>query len=233
MNILPIAAGKFRTFPMQLDVYGMAQFGAFRVGGSLGGARVAAGSALRARAAVTANQGDQWNLISRTPLHRHDIIRSSRTGGRSPEFALRRAHPEHTMWVRQATNTDRESSQEHGVARRYGRRKATRRADGHRRQLPGQPDSTVTAATRVTSSTRQLDGRGWRELARHVCQNRRDTNQDLRRRHQVHGAMARAGFGEKVRDLGRVGRHLTSRREPVTSASRSSMRKRFKACTCC
>ena len=120
MNILPLSgSSKFRTFPMMLDVYGMAQFGGFRVGGSIGGVRVAAGSPYARRAQITANQGNQWNLISRTHYIGYDILPelTVRAGRLNLPFGVR--IPEHTMWVRQSTNTDRESSQEHGVAFAY------------------------------------------------------------------------------------------------------------------
>ena len=68
MNILPLGDGKFRTFPMMMDLYGQAQFGNFKVGGSIGGARVAAGSPYARRAQITTNQGKDWNLISRYAL---------------------------------------------------------------------------------------------------------------------------------------------------------------------
>jgi hypothetical protein len=215
MNILPIGgSGKFRTFPMMLDVYGMAQFGAFRVGGSLGGARVAAGSPYARRAQITTNQGDQWNLISRTHYIGYDIIPelTVRAGRLNLPFGVR--IPEHTMWVRQATNTDRESSQEHGLALAYVGEKLRGEVMGIAGNYQMNPDkyrnrgysgyleyaiaSTATLGVSSLMTFSKTD---------------RDTNQDLQTTHQVHGAMARAGFGEKVALLAEFDGIFTSRRD--------------------
>jgi hypothetical protein len=120
MNIItPGGDEKFRTFPMMLDLYGQAQFGPLKFGGSIGGARVAAGSPYARSAQITANQGDQWNLISRTHYVGFDASDSLqfRAGRLNMPFGVR--IPEHTMWVRQVTRTDRESSQQHGVSVNY------------------------------------------------------------------------------------------------------------------
>ncbi len=120
MNIItPQGEEKFRTFPMMMDVYGQLQFGSFKAGGSLGGARVAAGSPYARPAQITTNQGKDWNLISRTHYVGYDITDSLsvRAGRLNLPFGVR--IPEHTMWVRQATRTDRESGQQHGVALHY------------------------------------------------------------------------------------------------------------------
>jgi hypothetical protein len=113
--------GEFETFPMQMDLYGQLSFGSVRIGGTLGLAKVPAGSPHARAAQVTTNQGDQWNLISRTHWIGYDF-------GDRKEFALRAGRlnlpfgiriPEHVMWVREATRTDRESDQQHGVALAY------------------------------------------------------------------------------------------------------------------
>ena len=59
---------KVRQFPMQLDLYGELRIGNFRAGGTIGGARVKEGSPYARAAHITRNQGDEWNLISRTIL---------------------------------------------------------------------------------------------------------------------------------------------------------------------
>jgi hypothetical protein len=109
--------GYFVTFPMMADVYGQASIGNFRVEGSLGIIRVGVGSPYGRAAQITRGQGDQWNLLSRTHWVGYDF-----DDGR---FTLRGGHmnlpfgvriPEHTMWVRAATRTDRESAQQDGVA---------------------------------------------------------------------------------------------------------------------
>jgi len=98
-------------------VYGQAQFGNFRVEGSLGIIRVGVGSPYGRAAQITTGQGDQWNLLSRTHWVGYDF-----GDGR---FTLRAGHlnlpfgiriPEHTMYVRTATRTDRESAQQDGAA---------------------------------------------------------------------------------------------------------------------
>ena len=110
---------KFTTFPMMADLYGQAQFGSFRVGGSIGAARVGVGSPYARAAQVTAGQGNQWNLLSRSHWLGYDLSGTMllRAGHLNLPFGVR--IPEHTMWVRQATRTDRESSQQGGVALAY------------------------------------------------------------------------------------------------------------------
>jgi hypothetical protein len=111
----------FSTFPMQIDLYGQLQFGPVRAGGSIGLAKVEPGSPHARKAQITTNQGDELNLISRT----HWV---GAQFGRTGEFMVRGGRlnlpfgiriPEHTMWVREATRTDRESDQQHGLAFAY------------------------------------------------------------------------------------------------------------------
>ena len=112
--------GDFRIFPMQLDVYGQLRLGDFRAGGSLGVSKVPAGSPHARAAQITTGQEDQWNLISRTHWVGMDFLNQEITlrGGRlNLPFGLR--IPEHVMWVREATRTDRESDQQHGLALAY------------------------------------------------------------------------------------------------------------------
>lgn len=119
LNVLK--GGDFDTFPMQLDLYGQVSFGKIRVGGSIGGARVPAGSPHARAAQITTNQGEEWNLISRTHWIGYDFGArnelTARVGRINLPFGIR--IPEHTMWVREATRTDRESDQQHGVALAY------------------------------------------------------------------------------------------------------------------
>ena len=112
------ASGKFVTFPMMADVYGQAKFGNFRVSASIGAVRVGVGSPYARAAQVTGGQGDQWNLLSRTHWVGYDFGEWTLRGGHlNLPFGVR--IPEHTMWVRQATRTDRESAQQDGVALSY------------------------------------------------------------------------------------------------------------------
>ncbi len=110
----------FWTFPMMADVYGGLEVGGFRAEGSLGVAKVPAQFAYTRAAQITTNQGDQFNLISRTHWlgwafsNEKYLLRAGRI---NLPFGVR--IPEHVMWVRAATRTDRESEQQHGVAFAY------------------------------------------------------------------------------------------------------------------
>jgi hypothetical protein len=112
--------GDLRVFPMQMDLYGQFRVGSFFAGGSVGAARVAVGS-LHARAAqVTPFQGQDFNLLSRTHYLGMDFDNgayTARLGRLNLPFGIR--IPEHTMWVRDSTRTDRDSDQQHGVALAY------------------------------------------------------------------------------------------------------------------
>jgi len=115
-----LATKKFATFPMMADVYGQAQFGGFRINAGIGAVRVGVGSPYARAAQVTGGQGDQWNLLSRTHWLGYDFAEGSitvRAGHMNLPFGVR--IPEHTMWVRQATRTDRESAQQDGAAIAY------------------------------------------------------------------------------------------------------------------
>jgi hypothetical protein len=112
--------GEYDVFPMQADLFGQVQFGAFRAEGSIGVSRVEVGSPHARAAQITANQGKEFNLISRTHWLALDLAGAKytlRAGRMNLPFGVR--IPEHTMWVREATQTDRESDQQHGVAIAY------------------------------------------------------------------------------------------------------------------
>ena len=117
--IKPGAEDKFATFPMQADLYAGVTSEWFAAGGSIGAAKVPAGSPHARAAQVTSGQGDDLNLISRT--HWLGIVLGPRAmlrGGRiNLPFGLR--IPDHTFWVRDATRTDRESDQQHGLSAVY------------------------------------------------------------------------------------------------------------------
>ena len=112
--------GAVRAFPMQADLLGEVRLPWLRFGASVGIAKVAPGSPFARRAQVTRNQGDELNMISRTHFIGADFLKgalTARVGRLDLPFGSR--IPEHTMWVRQATRTDRESSQQHGLALAY------------------------------------------------------------------------------------------------------------------
>jgi hypothetical protein len=114
----PDATKKAAFFPMQLDMYGQIRFlKNFRASLSLGAAKVPAGSPHARAAQVTRNQGDGYNLISRTHWVGFDFGDGAhliRAGRINLPFGIRMS--EHVMWVREKTQTDRESDQQHGVA---------------------------------------------------------------------------------------------------------------------
>jgi hypothetical protein len=111
---------EYSWFPMQLDTYGQLRFGPVRIGGSLGGTHAQPGSQFAKPAQITRNNDPgQWNLISRShwigfDISDHVLIRAGRL---NLPFGVR--IPEHVMWTRTATRTDREHNQHHGVAIDY------------------------------------------------------------------------------------------------------------------
>src|SRR5688572_8923950 len=113
--------GDIRPFPMQMDLYGQFRVGSFFAGGSAGLSKVAVGSPHARSAQITTGQGDQFNAISRNHYLGMDFADgayTARLGRLNLPFGIR--IPEHTMWVREGTRTDRESDQQHGVALAYG-----------------------------------------------------------------------------------------------------------------
>jgi len=114
--IEPESEDKFATFPMQADLYGQLQLGPVRVAGDIGVIKVEPSSPHGRAAQITTNQGDEMNLISRTHWLGVDITPDVlvRAGRINLPFGVR--IPEHVMWVREATRTDRESDQQHGVS---------------------------------------------------------------------------------------------------------------------
>jgi hypothetical protein len=112
--------GALRAFPMQMDLYGQFRFGDFFMGGNAGAARVEVGSPHARAAQVTTGQGKVFNMISRNHYLGLDLADGSytlRAGRLNLPFGIR--IPEHTAQVREATRTDRESDQQHGLALAY------------------------------------------------------------------------------------------------------------------
>ncbi|HVU01652.1 MAG TPA: hypothetical protein VHE30_07870 [Polyangiaceae bacterium] len=113
--------GKLRQFPMQADVYGeLRPLDRLRISGSIGASRVPLNSPYATAAQITKNNdGDQFNAISRTHWIGYDISDEFlvRAGRMNLPFGVR--IPEHVMYVRKATRTDRESAQQHGIALSY------------------------------------------------------------------------------------------------------------------
>lgn len=121
LYVVKPAADKVFTFVpvMQADVYGQLRFGAFTMGGSLGITKVSAGAQHGRAAFVTHAPDGQLNMISRSHYIGVDIGSAVvlRAGRLNLPFGVR--VPEHTAWVRDATRTDRESDQQHGLALAY------------------------------------------------------------------------------------------------------------------
>jgi hypothetical protein len=114
---------KLSFFPMQLDAYGQLRIGKVIMGGSLGVIKTPAGSLYGRTSQITTNQGDQYNLISRSFYLGMDLSSefTLRVGRLNLPFGVR--IPEHTMWVRATTRTDRESGQQYGAALAYNAEK--------------------------------------------------------------------------------------------------------------
>jgi len=111
---------EYSVFPMQADLWGQIQIGVFRANATIGVSKVGVGSPHARAAQVTTNQGDEYNLLSRVHWLGVDIAGGKytlRAGRMNLPYGVR--IPEHTMWVREATQTDRESDQQHGVALAY------------------------------------------------------------------------------------------------------------------
>lgn len=107
-----------RTFPMQLDLYAELQAWLFRLGGSIGMTKLREGSSLgRAAQVTTGDTGLQ--MVSReyyvgSQLSRTWLIRAGRM---NLPFGL--PMPNHILWVRSETDTDRESDQQLGLQASY------------------------------------------------------------------------------------------------------------------
>lgn len=113
---------EFRVFPMQLDLSAVLRIaGALRAAASVGAARVPAGSPHARAAQVTRGQDESLELISRTHWLGYDFSQGAhmlRLGRLNLPYGLR--IPEHVSWVREQTQTDRESDQQHGLALAMG-----------------------------------------------------------------------------------------------------------------
>ncbi len=120
MGIYNLDTSDLRHFPMQMDVYGQGDFGALKVGGSVGYANIPQYSPHLRGAQIFEDDGEGGgNVISRShwlgaDLGDHWLLRAGRL---NLPFGIRTS--EHVLYVRDATKTDRESDQQHGVAFSY------------------------------------------------------------------------------------------------------------------
>jgi hypothetical protein len=118
---VPGLPSTLRQFPMQLDLYGSATFGQFVVGASLGVARGIEGATHVRGAQLNHEAGKGWIVLSRSHYLGLWLTEEAllRVGRLNLPFGVR--IPEHVMWVRESTRTDRESDQQHGASLTYAR----------------------------------------------------------------------------------------------------------------
>ncbi|MEO8177950.1 MAG: hypothetical protein ABI895_03865 [Deltaproteobacteria bacterium] len=116
---VPGVPAEWRQFPMQLDVYGSGRIGQFVIGMSLGVAKGIEGNANVRAAELNKEPGDGFIVLSRSHylglwLQDDTLLRVGRL---NLPFGVR--IPEHTLWARESTRTDRESDQQHGASLTY------------------------------------------------------------------------------------------------------------------
>jgi hypothetical protein len=116
---VPGVPAEWRQFPMQLDVYGSGRIGKLVIGASLGVAKGIQGNAQVRAAEINKEPGEGFIVLSRNHyiglwLQDNTLLRVGRL---NLPFGVR--IPEHTLWVRESTRTDRESDQQHGASLTY------------------------------------------------------------------------------------------------------------------
>jgi hypothetical protein len=112
--------GTKRAFPMQADLTAAADIGRFTLAASIGGSRASARYEHSSKARLIGNVNDEgFILVSRNHWlgYRPSDGWLLRLGRINLPFGIRT--PEHTLWVRSETLTDRESDQQHGLALAY------------------------------------------------------------------------------------------------------------------
>ncbi len=117
MLLTNLETASTRAFPMQADLMAGFDVGPITIAGSLGVSRASRRYEHASKARVLGNVEDEGVLlVSRNywlGYHLNDAW-MVRAGRLNLPFGLR--IPEHTMWVRQETVTDRESDQQHGAS---------------------------------------------------------------------------------------------------------------------
>ncbi len=118
MGIYDLDDSELTHFPMQIDAYGMFEASSFKAGGSIGYASVKPNAA-HSRGAQIFKTEEGGTLISRSHWLGVDIGDNwlMRLGRLNLPFGIRTS--EHVLAVRDATKTDRESDQQHGLAFAY------------------------------------------------------------------------------------------------------------------
>lgn len=117
LNIYDFTTNNPVVFPMQMDAYGAGLFGRFVLGLSVGVSRASSRYEHSSKARVVGNiEDDGFIMVSRNHWlgYRFSDDLMVRLGRINLPFGLRT--PDHTMWVRSETVTDRESDQQHGVS---------------------------------------------------------------------------------------------------------------------
>ena len=118
LNYLEVPRGV--AFPMQADVYGAGFFHGFTLGLSLGVARASDRYEHASKARLLGDVADEGLLlVSRNHWLAYSFSNQVmlRAGRLNLPFGIR--GPEHTLWVRSETQTDRESDQQHGLSLVY------------------------------------------------------------------------------------------------------------------
>jgi len=109
-----------RVFPMQMDLYGAGFIGNFVIAASIGASRASNRYEHSSKARLAGDIEDE-GLIAVSRNHwlgyRFSDQLMLRAGRINLPFGVRT--PDHVMWVRSETMTDRESDQQHGVALSY------------------------------------------------------------------------------------------------------------------
>jgi hypothetical protein len=181
----------FTTFPMQIDAYGQLRFDRLRLAGSIGIAKVREGSVHARPAFLTSGEGDALNLLSRNHWVGYDVADGwlVRAGRINLPFGVR--IPEHVMWVREGTRTDRESDQHHGVALSYAKGRWRGELMGIAGNYQIRPDEFRERGYSLHAEY-MLDPRlalGISSLVTHAARDRLVLTEDLTR--QAHGVTAR------------------------------------------
>ncbi len=117
MDIYDFKTNQPTVFPMQMDFYGAVSAGRFVLGASLGVSRAADRYEYSDKARLVGDiNGRNYILVSRNHWLGYKFTDDLmvRLGRLNLPFGLR--VPEHVLWVRHETGTDRESDQEHGMS---------------------------------------------------------------------------------------------------------------------
>jgi hypothetical protein len=120
LSVSYLSAGYTAAFPMQADVYGAAFLGRFTLAASVGVSKASLRYEHGSKARVIGEaDGEGRILVSRSHWlgYHFDEALMLRAGRINLPFGIRT--PEHTLWVRSETLTDRESDQLDGVSLVY------------------------------------------------------------------------------------------------------------------